>query len=202
MAISNARHIFQNALGAVPTPEQEKDIDAILRTLQDCGMPVDDRSQAPLIIDLAWRWARIPRNADGRDAVRGPLLNLGVLIDAQTRALQGLGEKIDVLYAGQKSPMAELTPPPIDHAELAGLIAKAIPQQSVKVDLTSAKDAIREAASATFLVFAGLALAAAVYGGMVWKQSTTAPVLAQLRSQVAQQQEIINRLGVGHVRGK
>ncbi len=194
MAISNARHIFQNALGAVPTPEQEKDIDGILRTLQDCGLPVDDRTQAPLIIDLAWRWARIPRNADARDAVRGPILNLGVLIDAQTKSVQDLAKAIEAL---QKAPTPEPAPTTIDHVELAGRIAQAMPQQSVKIDLAAIKESISEATSNFLLAVAAAVVVATAGVSFYWGKSSNDQVTAQQQAQIKQQQETIDRLTAG-----
>lgn len=161
-------------------------------------MPVDDRTQAPLIIDLAWRWARIPRNADISAAVRGNVLDLGRSVEAQTSVLQGLVKTIDAL---QKTPTAVVAPAPIDHADLAGRIAQAMPQQSVKIDLAAIKGSIREAVSNFLLAVTAAVVVATAGVSFYWGKSSNEQVTTQQQAQIKQQQETIDRLTAGRGQG-
>ncbi|SCC93134.1 conserved hypothetical protein [Thiomonas sp. X19] len=203
MAYSNAEQIFLDALGALPTEAQWKDIRAILGTLERCRILVDDPATAPHLVDLAWRWARIPRHAEVSAAMRALSLEFLDRVDALSGRTQQLVERVDALPAvlqrqglqEQKVPRM----PSIDLAELAARLAAAMPPLVVnaRVDV-GIKERLREVLSASCLIAFGLALGATGYGSWWWGQyrqgEMLAPVFARQATELQHQQVTIDRL--------
>ena len=54
MAYSNSEQIFIDAVGALPTEDQWKDIRSLLGILSKAGFEVDDPSNAPHVTLFAW----------------------------------------------------------------------------------------------------------------------------------------------------
>jgi hypothetical protein len=197
MAYTNAEHIFMSALGTLPTDAQWKDIHTILGTLEGCRILVNDPATAPHLVDLAWRWARIPRGADVTDKIRALTMDLVRTVDAQTTLLQGLVEKID---ARQPAPQEE-SPAPIDQTALAASIAQAMPAVRVELSLSAIKEVFREVLTNAVWVGIGLALVATGYVCFHWGEGSADQVSTQLQAQIRQQQETIDRLTAGRGRG-
>uniref|UniRef100_E6PP69 Transmembrane protein n=1 Tax=mine drainage metagenome TaxID=410659 RepID=E6PP69_9ZZZZ len=187
----------------MPTEAQWKDIRAILGTLERCRILVDDPATAPHLVDLAWRWARIPRHVEVSAAIRALSLDLLDRVDALSGRTQQLVERVDALPALlqrqglQEQKVSRI--PSIDPAELAARLAAVLPPLVVnaRVDV-GIKERLREVLSTSCLIAFGLVLGATGYGSWWWGQhrqrEMLAPVFARQATELQHQEATIDRL--------
>lgn len=154
MAYSNSEQIFIDAMGALPTADQWKDIRSLLGILSKAGFEVDDPSNAPHVTLFAWGWARSTGRAD-------------VLAAVKAAVLESAGSQAPSTLPADFGPVLE--------ALTALRAAHAAP---VRIDLGVLRDALRESINTIWLLAGGLLLAFAFWAGILWGQHEMLPLLA------------------------
>ncbi|CUA96405.1 hypothetical protein [Thiomonas bhubaneswarensis] len=159
MAYSNSEQIFIDAIGALPTEDQWKDIRSLLGILSKAGFEVDDPSNAPHVTLFAWGWARSTGRADVLAAVKAAVLE----------------------SAGSQAPSTL----PADFGPVLEALT-ALRAAPVRIDLGVLRDALRESISTIWLLAGGLLLAFAFWAGMLCGQREMLPLLAAKQQTIDQ----------------
>jgi cell division protein FtsB len=196
MPYTNSEQIFMDVLGGrSPSPDEQKQIDALLAILKRAGFVVDEPSNAAHVTLLAWGWAR--------ETGRGDILNIlqGFNLQIDNKIAQ-IGQSIEQLKTITES--MPVQNPDIDTTGIATAIAAAMPQPraSIKMDMSVFREAIMGSVSKLWLIVAGFGLAIFFFAGMKWAEHQIQPLVAQLRQQVqqvqAQNKQLIDKLAGWH----